>query len=116
MSIKLNRWSSRQKLPSLPIQKVLVKNFPLLTILGLCDLSCDMVLAYPNSRGTSKGNVVLYNLLSLQQKRLIEGVHDHPLSYIQFSSDGRYVATTSECGTLVRVCNKILEDVTTYRR
>eukprot|EP01126_Amoeba_proteus_P024085 TRINITY_DN2421_c0_g2_i18.p1 TRINITY_DN2421_c0_g2~~TRINITY_DN2421_c0_g2_i18.p1 ORF type:complete len:291 (-),score=41.46 TRINITY_DN2421_c0_g2_i18:512-1384(-) len=70
---------------------------------GLCDLSCDMVLAYPNSRGTSKGNVVLYNLLSLQQKRLIEGVHDHPLSYIQFSSDGRYVATTSECGTLVRV-------------
>lgn len=62
------------------------------------------MLAYPCLRGPLKGDLILYDLVSMSQYRKIEGVHNHPLQNIQFSRDGLSVATASEEGTLIKVC------------
>ncbi|XP_004507771.1 autophagy-related protein 18b isoform X2 [Cicer arietinum] len=72
-------------------------------IKGLCAFSpcldaCYMAL--PAS--TTKGSVLLYNVLDCNLHCEIEA-HRSPLAAMVFSSNGMYIATASEQGTLVRV-------------
>lgn len=69
-----------------------------------------MVLAYPCLRGPLKGDLLLYDPISMVQIRKIEGIHNHPLQHIQFSPDGLSVATASEEGTLIKVRMTLLTD------
>jgi len=76
---------------------------------GLCALSSGtsnshpMLLAYPCTRGSLKGDIILYDPISLERHRKISDVHDHPLRCITFSADGRWVATASQAGTLIKI-------------
>jgi WD40 repeat protein len=75
---------------------------------GVCALSAGaelypMLLAYPSSRGSGRGDLILYDPLSLEKSRTIIDVHDHPLRFINFSSDGKLVATASHSGTLIKI-------------
>jgi len=63
----------------------------------------SLIIAYPCLRGPLKGDLVLYDPISMIQIRKMEGVHNHPLQLIQFSPDGSSVATASEEGTLIKV-------------
>jgi len=47
--------------------------------------------------------MVIYNLLTLQQYRTMPELHNHPLQLIQLSQDGKYIATTSESGTVIKI-------------
>ncbi|KEH32604.1 autophagy 18 (ATG18) protein B, related protein [Medicago truncatula] len=72
-------------------------------IKGLCALSpcldaCYMAL--PAS--TTKGSALLYNVMDCNLHCEIEA-HRSPLAAMVFSSNGMYIATASEQGTLVRV-------------
>jgi len=74
---------------------------------GLVALSNDtkerMLLAYPTSRGTLQADVVLYDPISLQQIQEISHLHDHPLTCMEFSPDGKWLATASAQGTRIQV-------------
>lgn len=79
---------------------------------GLCALSgtsflsdqMPMLLAYPgNLSGTQNGDLILYDPSSLECRRKIPKVHKHPLACVEFSLDGRWVATASDSGTVIKV-------------
>jgi autophagy-related protein 18 len=57
-------------------------------------------LAVPAS--TTKGSVLVYNVMDLQSHSEIDA-HRSPLAAIALSSNGMYIATGSEQGTLIRV-------------
>ncbi|XWS27250.1 hypothetical protein CRYUN_Cryun26dG0098700 [Craigia yunnanensis] len=57
-------------------------------------------LALPAS--TTKGSVLLYNVMELQSHCEIDA-HRSPLAAIALSSNGTYIATASEQGTIIRV-------------
>jgi len=59
------------------------------------------LLAYPSP--FDSGVINLYNLITLQQYRTISDLHIHQLQIIQFSQDGSYLATASECGTIIKI-------------
>ncbi|KAG1364411.1 autophagy-related protein 18b [Cocos nucifera] len=70
---------------------------------GLCAFSPSSegcYLALPAS--TTKGSVLVYNTLELQSLCQIDA-HRSPLAAIVFSSNGMYLATASEQGTIIRV-------------
>jgi len=47
--------------------------------------------------------ISLYNLSTLQLNRTISELHNHQLQIIQFSQDGKFLATGSEAGTVVKI-------------
>ncbi|PKA65468.1 Autophagy-related protein 18b [Apostasia shenzhenica] len=70
---------------------------------GLCafsPISEASYLALPAS--TNKGSVLVYNTIELQSLCQIDA-HCSPLAALVFSSNGMYLATASEQGTLIRV-------------
>ncbi|CAO2841597.1 unnamed protein product [Amaranthus hypochondriacus] len=70
---------------------------------GLCAFSHSLdacFLALPAS--TTKGSMLIYNIMELQSHCEIDA-HRSPLAAMVFSSEGTYVATASEQGTMVRV-------------
>lgn len=70
---------------------------------GLCAFSPNSegcYLALPAS--TSKGSVLIYNTIDLQSLCQIDA-HRSPLAAMVFSSNGIYLATASEQGTIIRV-------------
>lgn len=70
---------------------------------GLCAFSTMMdnpYLALPAS--TTEGSVLVYNVMDLQSHCEIHA-HRSPLAAIAFSSNGMYIATASEQGTIIRV-------------
>ncbi|PIA56546.1 hypothetical protein AQUCO_00700706v1 [Aquilegia coerulea] len=70
---------------------------------GLCAFSPNMdgcYLALPAS--TTKGSVLVYNVMELNTHCEIDA-HRSPLAAIVLSSNGMYMATASEQGTIVRV-------------
>eukprot|EP01127_Copromyxa_protea_P005270 TRINITY_DN15222_c0_g1_i1.p1 TRINITY_DN15222_c0_g1~~TRINITY_DN15222_c0_g1_i1.p1 ORF type:complete len:373 (-),score=43.64 TRINITY_DN15222_c0_g1_i1:97-1215(-) len=85
---------------------------------GLCSVfmqegnvqEASMLLAYSCLRGPLKGDLILYDLVGLTQRRKIEGIHNHPLQNIQFSRDGLSVATASEEGTLIKITSLRADD------
>ncbi|CAN6547316.1 unnamed protein product [Malus baccata var. baccata] len=72
-------------------------------IKGLCAFSPSLegcFLALPAS--ISKGSVLLYNVMDLHLHCEIDA-HRSPLAAIALSSNGMYIATASEQGTIIRV-------------
>ncbi|KAI3446697.1 hypothetical protein Pfo_003362 [Paulownia fortunei] len=70
---------------------------------GLCAFSASIdnpYLALPAS--TVKGSVLVYNVMDLQSHCEIHA-HRSPLAAMAFSSNGMYIATASEQGTIIRV-------------
>lgn len=70
---------------------------------GLCAFSPSLdgcFLALPAS--ATKGTVSVYNVMELQSHCEIDA-HRSPLAAIAFASNGRYIATASEQGTIIRV-------------
>ncbi|CAM8983985.1 unnamed protein product [Rhodiola kirilowii] len=70
---------------------------------GLCAFSYSLdgcFLALPAS--TTKGSVLVYNVMEFQSHCEIEA-HRSPLTAITLSSNGMYLATASEQGTIIRV-------------
>ncbi|KAK6273093.1 hypothetical protein POUND7_010176 [Theobroma cacao] len=70
---------------------------------GLCAFSPSLdgcFLALPAS--TIKGSVLVYNVMELQSHCEIDA-HRSPLAAITLSSNGTYIATASEQGTIIRV-------------
>ncbi|GFP85472.1 autophagy-related protein 18b [Phtheirospermum japonicum] len=70
---------------------------------GLCAFSANMdnpYVALPAS--TVKGSVLVYNVMDLQSHSEIHA-HRSPLAAMTFSSNGMYIATASEQGTIIRV-------------
>ncbi|XP_057767238.1 autophagy-related protein 18b isoform X1 [Salvia miltiorrhiza] len=70
---------------------------------GLCAFSASMdnpYLALPAS--ITKGSVLVYNVVDLQSHCEIDA-HRSPLIAMAFSSNGTYIATASEHGTIIRV-------------
>ncbi|KAK7854941.1 autophagy-related protein 18b [Quercus suber] len=70
---------------------------------GLCAFSPSLdscFMALPAS--TVKGSVLLYNVMELQSHCEIDA-HRAPLAAIVLSSNGMYIATASEQGTIIRV-------------
>ncbi|KAK1418403.1 hypothetical protein QVD17_27547 [Tagetes erecta] len=70
---------------------------------GLCAFSPSLdgcFLALPAS--TTKGSVLVYNVMDLHSHCEIDA-HRSPLGAIVFSSNGMYIATASEHGTIIRV-------------
>ncbi|XP_065849461.1 autophagy-related protein 18b isoform X3 [Euphorbia lathyris] len=82
-------------------------------IKGLCGFSPNLdgcFLALPAS--TTKGSVLLYNVMELQSHCEIDA-HRAPLAAVTLSSNGMYIATASEQGTIVRV-HLVLEATKSY--
>ncbi|XP_010277991.1 PREDICTED: autophagy-related protein 18b isoform X2 [Nelumbo nucifera] len=72
-------------------------------IKGLCAFSPSLdgcYLALPAS--TTKGSVLVYNVMELHSHCEIDA-HRSPLAAIVLSSNGMYIATASEQGTIIRV-------------
>nr|XP_043627268.1 autophagy-related protein 18b [Erigeron canadensis] len=70
---------------------------------GICAFSPNLdgcFLALPAS--TTKGSVLVYNAMDLHSHCEIDA-HRSPLAAIVFSSNGMYMATASEQGTIIRV-------------
>ncbi|XP_075492122.1 autophagy-related protein 18b isoform X2 [Primulina tabacum] len=70
---------------------------------GLCAFSANSenpYLALPAS--VTKGSVLVYNVIDLQSHCEIHA-HCSPLAALAFSSNGMYIATASEQGTIIRV-------------
>ncbi|XP_042003424.1 autophagy-related protein 18b-like [Salvia splendens] len=70
---------------------------------GLCAFSAcvdNPYLALPAS--TTKGSLLVYNVVDLQSHCEIDA-HRSPLIAMAFSSNGTYIATASEHGTIIRV-------------
>ncbi|XVE63470.1 hypothetical protein DITRI_Ditri07aG0023100 [Diplodiscus trichospermus] len=70
---------------------------------GLCAFSPSLdgcFLAIPASM--TKGSVLVYNVMELQSHCEIDA-HRSPLAAIALSSNGTYIATASELGTIIRV-------------
>ncbi|KAL8502371.1 hypothetical protein ACS0TY_021495 [Phlomoides rotata] len=70
---------------------------------GLCAYSASMdnpYLAFPAS--STEGSVLIYNVMDLQSHCEIRA-HRSPLAAMAFSSNGTYIATASEQGTIIRV-------------
>lgn len=70
---------------------------------GLCAFSPNLdgcYLALPAS--TTKGSVLVYNVMELHTHCEIDA-HRAPLAAIVLSSNGMYIATASEQGTIIRV-------------
>ncbi|KAK1290247.1 Autophagy-related protein 18b [Acorus calamus] len=70
---------------------------------GLCAFSPaseGCYLALPAS--TTKGSVLIYNTMELRSHCQIDA-HRSPLAAVVFSSNGLYIATASEQGTIIRV-------------
>ncbi|XP_011079445.1 autophagy-related protein 18b [Sesamum indicum] len=70
---------------------------------GLCAFSASTdnpYLALPAS--TMEGSVLVYNVIDLQSHCEIHA-HRSPLAAMAFSSNGMYIATASEQGTIIRV-------------
>ncbi|KAK1275502.1 Autophagy-related protein 18b [Acorus gramineus] len=70
---------------------------------GLCAFSPTSegcYLALPAS--TTKGSVLIYNTMELRSHCQIDA-HRSPLAAVVFSSNGLYIATASEQGTIIRV-------------
>ncbi|KAB2084906.1 hypothetical protein ES319_A05G365200v1 [Gossypium barbadense] len=70
---------------------------------GLCAFSPSLegcFLALPAS--TAKGAVLVYNVMELQLHCEIDA-HRSPLAAIALSSNGKYIATASEQGTIIRI-------------
>ncbi|XP_048228376.1 autophagy-related protein 18b isoform X2 [Ricinus communis] len=70
---------------------------------GLCAFSPSLdgcFLALPAS--TTKGSVLVYNVMELQSHCEIDA-HRAPLAAVALSSNGMYIATASEQGTIIRV-------------
>ncbi|KAJ0710330.1 putative transcription factor WD40-like family [Helianthus annuus] len=70
---------------------------------GVCAFSPSLdgcFLALPAS--TTKGSVLVYNVMDLHSHCEIDA-HRSPLASIVFSSNGMYIATASEHGTIIRV-------------
>ncbi|KAL4564208.1 hypothetical protein LXL04_028264 [Taraxacum kok-saghyz] len=80
---------------------------------GVCAFSPCLdgcFLALPAS--TTKGSVLVYNVMDLHSHCEIDA-HKSPLAAIVFSSNGMYIATASEQGTLIRV-HSVLEATKSY--
>ncbi|XP_027066758.1 autophagy-related protein 18b isoform X1 [Coffea arabica] len=70
---------------------------------GLCAFSPSLdgsFLAFPAS--ITKGSVLVYNVMELQSHCEIDA-HRSPLAAMVLSSNGMYIATASEQGTIIRV-------------
>ncbi|CAK9171383.1 unnamed protein product [Ilex paraguariensis] len=70
---------------------------------GLCAFSASLegsFLALPAS--TTKGSVLVYNVMELHSHCEIDA-HRSPLAAMVLSSNGMYIATASEQGTIIRV-------------
>lgn len=70
---------------------------------GLCAFSPNLdscYLALPAS--TTKGSVLVYNAMELHSHCQVDA-HQSPLAAIVLSSNGMYMATASEQGTIIRV-------------
>ena len=57
-------------------------------------------LAFPG--GTTKGELVLFDVRNLKIVKLIQA-HQHPLTAMELSQRGEFVATASTEGTIIRV-------------
>ncbi|KAL0334137.1 UNVERIFIED_CONTAM: Autophagy-related protein 18b [Sesamum angustifolium] len=71
---------------------------------GLCAFSASTdnpYLALPAS--TIKGSVLVYNVISAVPLKMQIHAHRSPLAAMAFSSNGMYIATASEQGTIIRV-------------
>ncbi|CAN1328768.1 Autophagy-related protein 18b [Linum perenne] len=80
---------------------------------GLCAFSPDVdgcFLALPAS--TTKGSVLLYNVMNVHVHCEIDA-HRAPLAAVSLSSNGTYIATASEQGTIIRV-HHVLEATKSY--
>ncbi|KAG8651869.1 autophagy-related protein 18b [Manihot esculenta] len=80
---------------------------------GLCAFSPSLdgcFLALPAS--TTKGSVLVYNVMELQSHCEIDA-HRAPLAAVTLSSNGMYIATASEQGTIIRV-HLVLEATKSY--
>ncbi|KAK4750934.1 hypothetical protein SAY87_004416 [Trapa incisa] len=110
-SVKLRR----DRIVVVLLQKILVYNFADLKLLhqietftnpnGLCVLSQNsgqMVLVCP---GLQKGQVRIEHYASRRTKFIM--AHDSRIACFTLSQDGRFLATTSSKGTLVRVFNTL---------
>eukprot|EP00944_MAST-04C_sp_MAST-4C-sp1_P014135 g14135.t1 len=64
-------------------------------------------LAFPG--GTSKGELVLFDVRHLKIVKLIQA-HQHPLTAIELSQKGNFVATASTEGTIIRVSLIVLRN------
>jgi len=60
-----------------------------------------MRLAYPATRGSLHGDLVLFDPIGGQQVDHLAQVQDHPLACIEFSPDGEWIATASSQGTRI---------------
>ncbi|XXG51767.1 hypothetical protein AAC387_Pa03g0264 [Persea americana] len=70
---------------------------------GLCAFSPDLdgcYLALPAS--TTKGSALVYNVMDLHSHCQVDA-HNSPLAAMVLSSNGMYMATASEQGTIIRV-------------
>ncbi|PIN21886.1 putative WD40 repeat protein [Handroanthus impetiginosus] len=82
-------------------KKVVVDTVP--NLRGLCAFSPSLdnpYLAFPAS--TAEGSVLVYDVMHLQPHCEIHA-HRSPLAAMAFSSNGMYIATASEQGTIIRV-------------
>ncbi|CAN0838231.1 Autophagy-related protein 18b [Linum grandiflorum] len=80
---------------------------------GLCAFSPNVdgcFLALPAS--TTKGSVFLYNVMEVHVHCEIDA-HRAPLAAVSLSSNGTYIATASEQGTIIRV-HHVLEATKSY--
>jgi autophagy-related protein 18 len=89
---------------------------------GLCTLqhiadssSTSVLLCFPGA--VEKGDVFIFNVATQKSVTVIEA-HQSPLQALVLSSNGRYLATASSKGTLIRIfdLNKGNENVATFRR
>ncbi|XP_074282572.1 autophagy-related protein 18b isoform X2 [Silene latifolia] len=109
LAVRLNKL----RLIVLLLDKIFLYDIDSLTILstidtvpnpkGLCAFSHSLDACYvavPAS--TTKGSVLLYNIMDLQSLYEIDA-HQSPLAAIVFSSDGTYLASASEQGTMIRI-------------
>ncbi|CAL5411649.1 unnamed protein product [Camellia sinensis] len=81
---------------------------------GLCAFSPSLdgcFLALPAS--TTKGSVLVYNIMERHSHCEIDA-HRSPLAVMVLSSNGMYIATASEQGTIIRV--HLVSDVTKFFR
>ncbi|XP_010525768.1 PREDICTED: autophagy-related protein 18b isoform X2 [Tarenaya hassleriana] len=109
LAVRMNK----KRLVVVLVEKTFVYDLNTLTMLdtidtapnpkGLCAFSPCLeacFLAVPAS--ATRGSVLVYNVMDLQSHSEIDA-HRSPLAAIALSSNGMYIATASEQGTLIRV-------------
>eukprot|EP01130_Rhizamoeba_saxonica_P009133 TRINITY_DN3709_c0_g2_i2.p1 TRINITY_DN3709_c0_g2~~TRINITY_DN3709_c0_g2_i2.p1 ORF type:complete len:401 (-),score=50.60 TRINITY_DN3709_c0_g2_i2:616-1722(-) len=88
---------------------------------GICSISegnesFPPFLVYASTM-QSKGAINVFDPVSLNITKIMQFVHEHPLTNICFSLDSQYIATASEQGTLIKIINVMDEnDRFSFRR